>query len=361
MKITRFFGWMVMSVVIAWLMVSCNASTNQKPVDAENWVWMDWQGDFSGKEWSRKFKELAKLGFHGIHLRQDDPQKMADVAPLAKKAGLEIHAWIIVMNIRSREVKEAHPDWFTVSREGKSSLDHPPYVGYYSWLCPTKEPVQTYLKEWAGAMAGVPGLDGVHLDYIRHCDVILPINLWEKYDIVQDQEYPPYDFCYCDDCRRTFEAQTGIDPMALEDPPSNKEWIQFRYDGITGVVSTIASEVHARGKKLSAAVFPTPDIARTLVRQDWTTWELDMVFPMIYHSFYREDVDWIGTATGEGVQTLDGAFPLYSGLFVPALSPDELARAIQVSIDNGAQGVTIFAERSMSKKHRKVMAKICNK
>jgi len=99
---------------------------------------------------------------------------------------------------------------------------------------------------------------------------------------------------------------------------------------------------------------------KKLVRQDWTAWDLDMVFPMIYHSFYREDVDWIGTATGEGVQALKGEFPLYSGLFIPALTPDEMARAIETSLDNGAGGVTFFAERSLTRKHRKIIKSMFN-
>ena len=40
-------------------------------------------------------------------------------------------------------------------------------------------------------------VDGVHLDYVRHCDVILPRGLWERYDLVQDIEHPEFDFCYC--------------------------------------------------------------------------------------------------------------------------------------------------------------------
>ena len=348
-------------LALAGLMISCGSGPNVEPVDARNWVWMTWNDQFKEKQWTRKFKQLSKLGFHGVLLRQDDPEKMARVVPLAKKADLEIHAWIIVMNIRDADVKKGHPEWFTVSREGKSSLEHPPYVGYYSWLCPTKEPVRNHLKNWAAAMAGVPGLDGVHLDYIRHSDVILPVDLWEKYEIVQDQEYPPYDFCYCEDCRGAFEAQSGLDPLELEDPPANEEWVRFRYDGITRVVNDMADEVHQQGKLISAAVFPTPEIARSLVRQDWPSWQLDMVFPMIYHSFYQEDVAWIGNATTEGVDALEGAIPLYSGLFVPALSPDDLARAIRISVDSGADGITVFAEGSMNRKHKKVMRKMSNK
>ena len=39
-------------------------------------------------------------------------------------------------------VQENHPEWFTVSRNLESSLEHPPYVGYYKWVCPSRGPVR---------------------------------------------------------------------------------------------------------------------------------------------------------------------------------------------------------------------------
>ncbi len=338
------------------LLQSC--ISNPEPVKSQNWVWMDWREQYTEDDWSNKFTELASLGFHGIHLQQNDKEKIEKIASLAKKAGLEIHVWIIVLLQRNEEIRKNHPDWFTISRDGKSSLETPPYVDYYTWMCPTKEPVVNYITSWAAEMAEVPDLDGVHLDYIRHCDVILPVALWKKYNIIQDKEYPPYDFCYCDDCRRKFKQQSGVDPLELDDPSSSNEWLQFRYDSVTDLVNKIALEVHGRNKKLTAAVFPTPDIAMQLVRQEWLKWDLDGIFPMIYHSFYNEDIDWIGKATSEGVKALGGKIPLYSGLFVPELTPSELKRAVRISMKNGANGITIFAEKSMKRKHRHIVGRL---
>lgn len=42
--------------------------------------------------------------------------------------------------------------------------------------------------------------------------------------------------------------------------------------------------------KVTAAVFPTPEVARRNVRQDWVNWNLTGVFPMVYHGFYKEHV-----------------------------------------------------------------------
>ena len=37
-------------------------------------------------------------------------------------------------------------------------------------------------------------------------------------------------------------------------------------------------------------------IARTLVRRAWDEWPLDRYFPILYDSFYLEDIPWIGDA-----------------------------------------------------------------
>ena len=152
-----------------------------------------------------------------------------------------LHAWTWTMN-RSGDkvVKESHPEWFSVSREGKSSLTSPPYVGYYQWLCPTRPAVRAYLAGAMERVAATPGVDAVHLDYVRHPDVILPRNLWEQYKLVQDRELPPYDFCYCEACRERFGKETGRDPMALTDPAADVEWRRFRWRMVTETVEVLS-------------------------------------------------------------------------------------------------------------------------
>ena len=176
-------------------------------------------------------------------------------------------------------------------------------------MCPSRDEVREYLRTVAG-LAAVDNLGSVHLDYIRYPDVILPIALWPKYNLVQDKEYPDFDFCYCDVCRARFRAQSGLDPKELPDPAANQAWLQYRYDTITRVVAEMADVVHARGKRLTAAVFPTPAIARRLVRQDWTKWNVDAVLPMVYNGFYKEDVPWIERARrARASRRSPGAFP----------------------------------------------------
>jgi hypothetical protein len=111
-------------------------------------------------------------------------------------------------------------------------------------------------------------------------------------------------------------------------------------------------------KKITAAVFATPTLARQFVRQAWDTWPVDAVFPMLYHNFYQEDVDWIGRGTREGVVALKGRVPLYSGLFLPRLDPSELSRAVALSREAGASGVALFSLNSLTDARLSALARV---
>ncbi len=315
----------------------------------KHWAWMgEGNEGWTLDEWKQQLGQMRAAGISAV-LFHEGIKILNELVPAARQEGLEVHLWNVTMMEGGME--DEHPEWYAVNRKGESAAVKPAYVPYYKFMCPSREPVQEFLAEQIGALAQIEGVTSIHLDYIRYPDVILPVALWPKYDLVQDKEYPAFDYCYCDVCRDAFKQQTGLDPLELDDPPANQAWLQYRYDTITRVVNRLADVVHENGKQLTAAVFPTPDIARALVRQDWTRWNLDAVLPMIYHSFYNEDVAWVGEATREGVEALAGKFPLYSGLFVPELNPDELAQAAELALANGAQGIVLFQGKTPTEEH----------
>lgn len=320
---------------------------------ARHWAWVHGGAQRTPDEWRRRFARLRAAGLHGVHVGGGDT---ATLSAAARAEGLVFSRWTWVLN-RSGDarVKAEHPGWFTVSREGKSSLTDPPYVPYYQWLCPTRPEVRAYLAEQLGSIARDPAVDEVHLDYVRHCDVILPVALWTRYNLVQDRELPPFDFCYCAACREAFRAQSGRDPMTLPDPSADPHWRRFRWDSVTGLVRDVARAVRAAGKPLTAAVFPTPAIARRLVRQAWDEWPLDAVFPMTYNGFYNEPVGWIGNAVREGRAALPEGRPLYAGLFLPDLAPEQLREAMGAAMEAGAAGASLFEADGLSDEHLAVL------
>lgn len=328
--------------VAAFLAPSLLTSCDSGPAkDFKMWMWVGNGANKSEAEWKEQFTRLQSLGFHGV-LAGGGVETLKMTVPLAKSMGLEIHSWQWVMNRPGNKEAQAHPEWYAVSREGNSSLDVNPYVGYYQWLCPTKPEVQDYIIKGMNEIAEVEGLDGLQLDYIRYCDVILPRGLWEKYDLVQDHEMPQFDFCYCDTCRSKFKAEQGYDPLEIEDPSQDEKWRRFRWDSITHLVNRIAEEVHARDKKLSASVFATPTLARKLVRQAWDEWNLDFVFPMIYYQFYDQDINFVKTGTQEGLAALKGSKPLYTAQYLHDKTPEDVSQMVQLVKEAGAQGIAFY-------------------
>ena len=326
-------------VAILKTSVGKTVKENNKPQGLKHWVWENPDQKETDEMMKEKYKRFYSAGVKGMFFENDSERHYK----AAKNAGLEAHRWMWTMNRGEKELLENHPDWYAVSRDGKSCATNPPYVNYYRWLCPSKPEVQEYLKKQVENIVKQDYIDGIHLDYIRFCDVILPVNLWGNYKIEQTKELPEYDFCYCETCRKAYKEKTGIDPLDLEFPDQSPSWRKFRYEQINNVVNSLAEIAQKNKKPITAAVFPTPEIARRIVRQDWTNWNLDGVCPMIYHGFYREQVNWIGDAVEEGIHFLCGKFPLYAGVFLPDFkSMDELETGIKVAIENGASGVSLF-------------------
>ncbi len=306
------------------------------PRVVKNWMWMRPENGWSDDEWRAHFKKAHEAGISGILFEG----YRENLFKMCKEAGLEAHYWKWTMN--RREVLQTHPDWFAVNRLGQSCYDRPAYVDYYRFLCPSHPEVAEYLAEDYIKCANLPYVDGMHLDYVRFPDVILPVSLWKNYGIEQTREMPEYDFCYCDLCRKKFKEQTGRDPLEDKYPMEDQSWVNFRLNAITHVVETINNRLKAQNKHLSAAVFPGPSMARRMVRQDWGNWPLEAYFPMIYNGFYYEGPEWIGESVAESVKAVDGRAAIYAGLMFPDITGENFEKALDAAYSNGASGVSFF-------------------
>ena len=69
------------------------------------------------------------------------------------------------------------------------------------------------------------------------------------------------------------------------------------------------------------------------------------------YNFYEEEVSWIETAVRDGATALDLGTPLYGGLFVPELSPDQLVTAVERARAGGASGIALFNVGDMTDAH----------
>jgi uncharacterized lipoprotein YddW (UPF0748 family) len=257
-------------------------------------------------------------------------------------------------------IANKNPEWYSVNRNGNNSLDYRAYVDYYQWLSPFHPEARNHIINNAKKLMEVEGLASVHLDYVRYPDVILGAALQPKYNIVQETEMPEYDFGYHPIAREKFKGIFNKDPLDFKNPELSTEWRQFRLNAITTLVNEIVDIAHSKNKKVTAAVFPFPEMSRQMVRQAWNDWNLDAAYPMLYQNFYLENINWIGFATKQGVNDVD--FPIYSGLYSPALkNGEQLEKAIKISKDNGAKGISIFTADGLNKEQQAVFVKLKNK
>ena len=340
---------------------SANLAAALAQAGRKNWVWMRPRLGRTADDWNREFASMRAAGIHAIipevwngrqALFRSGRLPVRDgwletTLPLARAAGLEVHAWMWTCPCLVPEVLTSHPDWYNVNARGESAVVKPAYVDYYKFLDPAQPAVREFIRETVSELAAIEGLTGIHLDYVRHPDAILPSGLWSKYGIVQDRVYPQYDYGYTEYNRRQFKERHGVDPMSLADPETNAAWLQYRLDSVVDLVNHyLAPAARAGGKRITAAVFPGPSLARIMVRQDWGRFDLDAVLPMLYHRFYEAGPEWVRQYTREAVKTV-GA-PVYSGLYVPPLEPPELERTIAMAFEGGASGVSIFDAGSMN-------------
>jgi len=332
----------------------------------KNWIWIPPELNTTADEWKRQFEKLKNTGFDALLVnvyngkvaffdsrRHPVKEKFLErLIPLARSFNIEIHAWMWCMPCLVPGILEKHPEWYAVNRLKQSAAEKPAYVDYYKFLCPAKDEVHEFILGTVQELAQ-HDVDGIHLDYIRYPDVILAKGLWSKYNIVQDREYPEYDYCYCPTCRKKFNDLTGRDPLEIKDPSMDGAWLQFRYDQVTHLVNDILIPAgHAKNKIMSAAVFPN----WRNVRQEWHNWKLDVVMPMLYNKFYLANAEWIKQSVKEGINSLKYPTLLYSGILMD--EPEKLREYAVNSLEGGASGISVFSLRGLTNEHLKMLAPV---
>jgi len=316
-------------------------------------TWLNFS-DKTSYEWESFFESFLGAGIteYFIHGNRDELKYLID---LTVNMDLNIHGWIWTLNRPGDRHKVKNLDWYSVNKLGQNSYDMRPYVDYYQWLSPFSTGAMDYVKSNISNLSKIKGLKSVHLDYVRYCDIFLPITLQHKYKIDQSIEIPEYDFGYHPNAREGFKNKFGVDPLDLESGELKKEWNQYRCDAISKLVQDLKKIVHSEKMFLSAAVFPYPKMSSAMVRQDWSSWDLDMICPMNYHHFYDENIEWIGKSVASGIKYLKPESKYLSGIFIGALNQNDLKSTVIECVKNGASGVSIFSANGITNSHLKVI------
>jgi uncharacterized lipoprotein YddW (UPF0748 family) len=351
---------MIKKIIFLICIFLCLSCTNEK--ETKSFTFSTWTGagkNFDKKNWENKISYYDSLGISEI-LVSGSASVLEKIIPIADKKNIKVHGWMWTVNRPGDTIANKNPEWYSVNRKGDNSLDYRAYVNYYQWLSPFHPEARKHIINNAKKLMEVDGLASVHLDYVRYPDVILGADLQPKYNIIQETELPQYDFGYHPIARKKFKEIFNKDPINFKNPELSTEWRQFRLNAITSLVNEIIEIAHSKNKKVTAAVFPFPEMSRQMVRQAWNDWNLDAAYPMLYQNFYRENINWIGFATKQGVNDVD--FPIISGLNASALRKEgDLEKAIIISKENGAKGISIFTADGLNKEQQSVFVKLKNK
>lgn len=219
----------------------------------------------------------------------------------AHDRGIRVHAWVNALSLSTRRdatlITRLGRDAILVDRAGRSILDYPdldlpqPDRSFYRmgtrgiYLDPAVPAVREYLvSTYLDLVTRYPGLDGLHLDYIRHPDV-LPFSPGSRFGVGLEFGYGPTS-------RARYRAETGRpDPIEGAEPGvvrGANTWDTWRRDQVTRLVEEIAEATRGArpGLVISAAVIAYVDRAYLSLNQDWLGWlqsgALDLAIPMAY-------------------------------------------------------------------------------
>ena len=269
-----------------------------------------WEGD-----WGRSAENLSQNGFNAIlpnmlwgglaHYNSDllphsstfeeyGDQIEACVKACHKK-GIEVHVWKVNWNLGNA------PQSFidSMRSQGRMQVDKDGNPG--DWLCPSHPDNYQLELDTMLEVAQSYDVDGIHFDYIR---------------------YPNSKFCYCENCRKRFEADTGVTvenwPDDCYSGPHKDLYREWRAEQITRLVRGVSEQIHQKkaGVKISAAVFRNYPSCKESVGQDWALWVekeyLDFICPMNYTDSITKFQDYLE----DQMAIVSGRIPLYPGVGV---------------------------------------------
>jgi uncharacterized lipoprotein YddW (UPF0748 family) len=313
------------------------------------WIWISGHSLNSLTKWDSIFQDISSLGIKGVLLSASS-EKIRQILPLARKYNLQIHIWMWAMNRG-----DAPKEYLSVNDLGQSLADEQAYVGYYKFMCPALPEVKTFINTKVKELERIDGISGIHLDYIRYVDVFLPMGLLPKYNLVQEDILPEFDYGYHPYMLQKFQQTFGYDIKTIVDYPHDSLWQQFRMDQVSYIVNDLAWQFSSKPIKLTAAVFPDPEMSRTMVRQDWGAWNLDYYFPMVYNGFYLEGTEWIEERIRISKKH-HPHIPVFGGLYLPdSKTKEELIESMEAAYRGGAAGISFFDYWGLKSHHKEAI------
>ena len=250
---------------------------------------------------------------------------VAECVAAATNLGIQVHAWAHVLGVADA------PPATLKQWESEGRLQRKSNGTVIPWLCPTQRENRLLMVQMVTEIVRKYDLAGIQLDMLR---------------------FEGSTGCYCDRCRAAFARYVNHPladwPQCTREPSQEKaSWEAFRIRQITQLAQELSNAARrARPKiKVSAAVYPDLNTARTNVGQDWLDWLQKGIVDFVCPMDYRPSAAMLQGDIGRQ-RALAGslAAKIYPGLGVTVhnLSRQELQRQIQAVRSAGLEGYVLF-------------------
>ncbi|NLG34953.1 MAG: family 10 glycosylhydrolase [Lentisphaerae bacterium] len=254
--------------------------------------------------------------------------QLAAALAAARARGMQLHVWMVLWQL------DGAPPEFVARMKKEGRLQQTADGATRPWLNPhhpaNRKLVLDVVREIAKTY---PGIDGIHLDYIR---------------------LPDAQSCYSPATRERFEAttRTKCRTWPADVRPGGRRHAEFRTwrsADITALVADIRAALRRADPriKLSAAVFGIAAADGGNIAQYWPDWlragTVDFLTPMNYTESNSEFASWLRTQ----MSTPGARGRMIPGIGVTAdesrLDPAETIRQIVLSRQAGAPGFMLFS------------------
>lgn len=252
----------------------------------------------------------------------------------AHPEGIQVHAWLVVYRVwkgdgpmDTKHVLARHPEWRSVSYDGKSEHEE----GVYA------DPgIAGYREHFADVCADVArryAVDSIHFDYVR---------------------YPGREWGYAPLALEAYRAETGASGKPAVD---DANWLAWKRDQVTALVRLVREKVKAVAPecKIQASTIPwgdcpddfTDSAAYNVVCQDWRMWMerglIDENCPMVYAKEFEEAGAARFRRWVDGVKRWSYGRPAYVGIAAMWNNAEQMLAQVEVVRNAGLPGFVLFA------------------
>ena len=223
-----------------------------------------------------------------------------------------------------------HPDWLTQKQDGGTTWKEgkDPRV----WLNPFKPEVKKFIIDLVVEVVKKYDVDGIQFD--DHFG--LPSEFgYDKFTVNLYQS----------------EHQGKLPPQ----DPKNEEWINWRADKITNLMSDLFTAIKAANPKAIVSISPNPQIfAKSFFLQDWAKWERQGLVEELLIQVYRDKLaTFVGELRKPEVKLASQRIPVGIGILTGVKPKPVPIKQIQTQIaavrKEGLAGVSFFFYESLWK------------